>query len=115
MGMSDRDACLVRSDAMGIDESVRTECADWLETVLFPMALRAAKMTPVTPADALATLRRRPDAVSFLEWSKKGYWNAREAEQFCEDLRIVDAALVVAHWAGDVPRARDARDAIVLL
>jgi hypothetical protein len=107
--------CVVRSGAMDGDDAARAISAHCLETVLFPMALGAAQIEASPPAVVLAALRLREDVRSYLESRAARHWNAVEAESFSEELGIVAAAVTLAHVAGDGPRTRDARDAIVLL
>jgi len=89
-------------------------CAAWLEDELLPLALGVHGRAPAPAAVVLAALRADRDVAAF-DAGALGSWDERRGDELLDDLAIVDAAVMIAHWAGHEPRARDARDAIVRL
>jgi hypothetical protein len=97
---------------MDLDGNVREECARWLEMELWPLARGAARILSGTPAQVMDSLRSRED-VRALE-AVKGGADKTDAERFCDELEVVTAAVMIAHWAGDSP-GREVGEAIQLL
>jgi hypothetical protein len=97
---------------MDLDANVREECARWLEMELWPMARGAARILSGTPAQVMDALRSRPDVQALERAPQRA--DKDDAERFCDELEVVTAAVMIAHWAGDGP-GREVGEAIQLL